>query len=294
MRAGQSCWCASTNPSCRPSSKIASSTNCAHRYRSRSRAGFRPATAGGLRNTGAGESLGYCSRRMAVIATIRDFCSDDAPAINRVALEAWDQYATVFNNWTGMAEFVGNIASLVADLQLIVADFEGSVVGLVGYVPLYAKREEMFPPEWAVIRMLSVSPGARGRGLGRRLSEECIARARRDSATAIGLHTSPAMEVALPLYLRLGFVLERCIPGPKRSSVRALQASSMTAGMWSLCMGYCGNLKSIPMARGQSRARTNARAAVARRGYSQTPVEIIGAHFLLDDPSKVVALVMCR
>ncbi len=147
-----------------------------------------------------------------MIATIRDFRPDDAPAVNRVALEAWDQYATVFNNWTRMAGFFGNVASLAHDLQLVVAELEGSVVGCVGYVPPYAKREEMFPPEWAIIRMLSVAPEARGRGLGRRLSQECIARAQRDNARVIGLHTSPAMEVALPLYLRMGFVLERSIP----------------------------------------------------------------------------------
>ena len=147
-----------------------------------------------------------------MIATIRDFRPDDVAAVNKVALEAWGQYASVFNNWTRMAEFVGNVASLSNDLQLVVAELERRVVGLVGYVPPHGKREEMFPPEWAIIRMLSVAPEARGRGLGRRLSQECVTRARRDNAKVIGLHTSPAMEVALPLYLRMGFVLERSIP----------------------------------------------------------------------------------
>jgi ribosomal protein S18 acetylase RimI-like enzyme len=147
-----------------------------------------------------------------VVAMIRDFRPDDAPAVNRVALEAWNEYAPVFSNWARTAEFVGNITSLARDLQLVVAELEGCVVGVVGYVPPYAKREEMFPPDWAIIRMLSVTPEARGRGLGRRLSQECISRARRERATVVGLHTSPAMEVALPMYLRLGFVFERSIP----------------------------------------------------------------------------------
>ena len=60
--------------------------------------------------------------------------------------------------------------------------------------------------------MLVVDPAARGRGLGRLLTEECIRRARRDGAGAIALHTSPIMQVALAMYLRLGFVLLRDAP----------------------------------------------------------------------------------
>ena len=48
--------------------------------------------------------------------------------------------------------------------------------------------------------------------LGRRLTEECVTRARRDGAAVIALHTSPAMEAALALYLKLGFELERRVP----------------------------------------------------------------------------------
>ena len=53
--------------------------------------------------------------------------------------------------------------------------------------------------------MLVIDPGARGRGLGRLLTEECVRRARRDGAPTVALHTSPIMEVALPMYLRMGF-----------------------------------------------------------------------------------------
>ncbi len=39
-----------------------------------------------------------------------------------------------------------------------------------------------------------------------------VQRARRDGASVIALHTSPAMDVALALYLRMGFKLERRVP----------------------------------------------------------------------------------
>jgi ribosomal protein S18 acetylase RimI-like enzyme len=60
--------------------------------------------------------------------------------------------------------------------------------------------------------MLVVDPRARGKGIGRSLTEACIERARRDGASAISLHTSPAMEAALALYLKMGFELERPVP----------------------------------------------------------------------------------
>ena len=55
--------------------------------------------------------------------------------------------------------------------------------------------------------MLVVDPDARGQGIGRRLTEECIARARRDKAPLIALHTTSIMTVAQPMYLRMGFEL---------------------------------------------------------------------------------------
>ena len=53
---------------------------------------------------------------------------------------------------------------------------------------------------------------ARGRGLSRRLTEWCIARARQQGATEIGLHTSEAMTIARGLYERMGFVVDGDLP----------------------------------------------------------------------------------
>jgi ribosomal protein S18 acetylase RimI-like enzyme len=60
--------------------------------------------------------------------------------------------------------------------------------------------------------MLVVEPAARGRGIGRRLTEACITRAKCDGASVIALHTSPAMQVALAMYLKMGFELQRHVP----------------------------------------------------------------------------------
>ena len=143
---------------------------------------------------------------------IRDFEAADAAAVNRVVLAAWAEFEGVFSGFAGLALRLGAAAALAGEVELIVAAVNGAVAGAVGYVPPHGRREPMFPPEWALVRLLSVAPSAHGLGIGRRLSEECIARARRDGALAVGLHTSPAMRVALPMYLRLGFEFDREIP----------------------------------------------------------------------------------
>jgi GNAT superfamily N-acetyltransferase len=132
--------------------------------------------------------------------------------VNRVALAAWDQYRGLFSNWARSEAVFANVASFADKAELLVAEKEGSVVGCVVYVNPGREREDIYDSSWSIIRALSVDPGERGKGIGRQLSEACIARARRDGARVIGLHTSPVMTVALPLYLRLGFVHYRDIP----------------------------------------------------------------------------------
>ena len=143
---------------------------------------------------------------------IRDAAPADYDAINRVATAAWNQYATAFTSWEGLAAFVANVASLASECELIVALQAGAIVGVVGYVGPKRPREPIFPDGWAVIRMLSVHPAARRCGVGEALARDCIARAVRDGAATIGLHTSPVMDSALRLYRRLGFGFHSAIP----------------------------------------------------------------------------------
>ena len=64
-----------------------------------------------------------------------------------------------------------------------------------------------WPPSWCAVRLLAVDPACRGLGIGRRLTAECLDRARRRGAAAVGLHTAPFMASARHIYESLG--LER-------------------------------------------------------------------------------------
>jgi predicted N-acetyltransferase YhbS len=97
--------------------------------------------------------------------------------------------------------------------QWIVAEDEGIIVGAVAFFPPHdPPTHPLIPPTWAYIRLLAVSPDHQHQGIGRRLTEFCIDRARRQGAQCLGLYTSEAMMVARGLYERMGFVIDQELP----------------------------------------------------------------------------------
>jgi ribosomal protein S18 acetylase RimI-like enzyme len=140
-----------------------------------------------------------------VTLVLRDYRASDAGAVNRVALAAFQQFRDAYDNWPAMAANVGNMAALALGGEIVVAEINGALAGAVAYIPPHRPKAPYFDLTWPIIRMLVVDPECRGKGLGRALTEECVRRARRDSASVIALHTSPIMAVALSMYLRMGF-----------------------------------------------------------------------------------------
>ena len=141
---------------------------------------------------------------------IRPFARADTEAVNAVALSAFAQYEGIYQDWETLARSVGSMATLADQAELILAEDGDRVVGAVAYCPPGSQpRADFFEPEWPIIRMLVVEPSARGKGVGRRLTDQCIERAKRAGAPLISLHTSPAMKVALAMYSKMGFELER-------------------------------------------------------------------------------------
>lgn len=139
---------------------------------------------------------------------LRDYQSVDSIIVNNIALTAFEQYKNHYSDWPNLSNKIANMASLAGQAELIVATIDDNVVGAVAYVPP-GKPKGFFPSEWPVIRMLVVNPNYRGLGIGKSLTEECINRAKRDASSLIALHTSPIMEIALSMYLRMGFVFDQ-------------------------------------------------------------------------------------
>ena len=143
---------------------------------------------------------------------LRAFEPADAAAVNAVALAAFEQYRGHYADWPAFSKNLAHTSALADQGELIVAEAEGQVIGAVTYIGPGKPKNACFEPEWPIMRMLVVSPAARGRGVGRLLVQECIGRARRDQAQVFALHTTPIMEVALSMYQRMGFAFHREAP----------------------------------------------------------------------------------
>lgn len=111
-----------------------------------------------------------------------------------------------------MTRVLEKMSDMAATAEIVIAEHDGRVVGAVGYMPPFAPKSAHFKPDWPLVRMLVVDPEASGLGAGRALTEACVARARRDGAPEIALHTSEIMTVALPMYLRMGFARVAAAP----------------------------------------------------------------------------------
>ncbi len=137
---------------------------------------------------------------------IRDYQGSDADNLNRIAIAAFSQFREHYQDWPAMLAGLSKTSDLSASGEVIIAELQHAFAGAVAYFGPDRPKAPFFDQRWPIIRMLVVDPAFRGNGIGRALTDECIARARRDGSPIIALHTSPIMTVALPMYLRMGFV----------------------------------------------------------------------------------------
>ena len=137
---------------------------------------------------------------------IRDYEGSDADNLNRTAVAAFGQFRDHYNDWPAMLAGLSKTSALGTTGEVIIAELQDKFAGAVAYFGPHRPKAPFFDQSWPIIRMLIVDPAFRGKGIGHALTNECIARAKRDGAPLIALHTSPIMTVALPMYLKMGFV----------------------------------------------------------------------------------------
>ena len=141
---------------------------------------------------------------------VRDARDDERDVVAALTLRAYAEYATVMAPaaWAGLAGAVRAALAATGDAERIVAVHAGRIVGSVLLYPpeVEAYGDLAKRASWPEVRLLAVAPEARGLGIGRALMDECVRRARRAGASALGLHTSASMRAAMALYERMGFV----------------------------------------------------------------------------------------
>jgi len=148
------------------------------------------------------------------VTAIRDARPSDRDAILAVTLAAYEQYAAALTAplWVRYRQSIEATLADVGTAAQIVAEESGALVGTVLLFPAGAVMPNpggtAIPLEWPEVRLLAVAPAARGKGVARRLMEECIQRARAAGSPALTLHTADIMAVAMRLYERMGFTRE--------------------------------------------------------------------------------------
>jgi len=142
---------------------------------------------------------------------VREARAADQEIIRKVTLAGFREYESLMpHHWEN---YQSGILATLADpkpaLQLV-AEQEGAIVGTVLLYPAGTRfsgpgrlPDALVFPE---IRLLAVSPDARGKGIGTDLLRECIRRSREAGALAITLHTGELMRPAIRIYERMGFV----------------------------------------------------------------------------------------
>lgn len=113
---------------------------------------------------------------------------------------AEDRYLPVLRDVAGRAAH--------AEILVAVADgaADGALLGGVTFVPSGGALADIARDDETEIRMLAVSPAARGRGVGEQLVRACVRRSREAGRSRLVLSSSPSMRTAHRLYERLGFV----------------------------------------------------------------------------------------
>lgn len=130
-----------------------------------------------------------------------------------VALEEIRELFREYHEWLGEVVCSYRLAEEIANLPgpyaapsgrlLIARDADGSVLGCSGVRPHSTGRAE--------IKRLYVRPPARGTGLGRALAEAALEAARELGYAEALISTLPdSMQVAAPMYVRMGFVETEC------------------------------------------------------------------------------------
>ncbi|MDJ0635806.1 MAG: GNAT family N-acetyltransferase [Xenococcaceae cyanobacterium MO_188.B29] len=144
----------------------------------------------------------------------RDAVQQDFKQIAQISVEAYRQYAEALTpeNWSKMAANLANVANTANLASLIVAEENNHIFGSIAYYAPGKSSLKIFPVEWASIRLLAVSPAYRGKGIGQLLVQECIQRAKKDNAPAIGIHTSELMTIARKMYPKMGFQQDKELP----------------------------------------------------------------------------------
>jgi GNAT superfamily N-acetyltransferase len=135
--------------------------------------------------------------------TIRPAAPDDWPAVVAVAQSAYSEH-----DWP---DYVQNVVGAIPEdpyvRAFLAVDADGRPIGSVR-VDTGGSNSQAWRDDDVSLRMLSVLPEWRGRGVASALIDAVEDLARRSGAEGVSLHTTVALARAAEIYQHLGYVRE--------------------------------------------------------------------------------------
>ena len=140
------------------------------------------------------------------LVTVRPAHPTEYDVIGRITVEAYRASGMIPEGSEYDRQLAAAAARAAAAELLVAVTAESEVLGTVTFCGHDNPYAEIARPGEAEFRMLAVAPGARGRGIGARLVNAVIDRARATGARALVLSAPENAHAAHRLYQRLGFV----------------------------------------------------------------------------------------
>ncbi|MFP7298814.1 GNAT family N-acetyltransferase [Neobacillus niacini] len=140
---------------------------------------------------------------------IRKALESELPYIREQRVLSYEEHAAriPLGHWQALKLAISSSVDTDPGVELLVAEVDGTILGSVALFPAETDAYEgnVEAVDYPEIRMLAVSPAARGKGVATALISECIKLSKERGHHSIGLHTGEFMEKAMRLYEGMGF-----------------------------------------------------------------------------------------
>ncbi|ASS48247.1 MAG: hypothetical protein A3D31_19035 [Candidatus Fluviicola riflensis] len=139
----------------------------------------------------------------------RTATSADKSQLIELGMLAYGQFKDRLSseNWEDMRQGLTNEANwywmLAKSIPLVAVD--GDRIAGMAFLFLSGNPWQVYPTDWSYIRFVGVHPDYEGKGIGTKLTNWCVEKAREAGEKTIALHTSELMLGAQHIYKNIGF-----------------------------------------------------------------------------------------
>jgi GNAT superfamily N-acetyltransferase len=141
--------------------------------------------------------------------TYRLGTKSDIKKLQALGLISYGQFKNTLTeeNWKKMEDNFSKEETFIDLLDIatcFVCEQKEDIIGMAFLIP-HGNPNHLFGADCCYIRLVGVHPKYEGKGIGRKLTEMCVAFAKQSGEKIIALHTSEFQHAARHIYESLGF-----------------------------------------------------------------------------------------